>query len=60
MKTQGRTLDCPFNFRPPRAVAGWLFSVRPMRAKRSQAIPTSGDPGVAKAPFGASRSRVTS
>ena len=24
MKTQGRTLDCPFNFLPPR-VAGWLL-----------------------------------
>ena len=24
-KTQGRTLDCPFNFRPPRIVAGWVF-----------------------------------
>ena len=26
-KTQGRTLDCPFNFPPPR-VAGWLFMCR--------------------------------
>ena len=25
LKTQGRTLDCPFNFRPPRVVAGWFF-----------------------------------
>ena len=25
VKTQGRTLDCPFNFRPPRIVAGWFF-----------------------------------
>ena len=55
VKTQGRTLDCPFNFLPPRSVAGWFLSVRPMRAKRSQVNPTSGDPGVAKAPFGASR-----
>ena len=28
VKTQGRTLDCPLNFRPPRIVAGWLLSVR--------------------------------
>ena len=27
-KTQGRTLDCPFYFLPPRFVAGWLLSVR--------------------------------
>ena len=28
MKTQGRTLDCPFNFLPLRFVAVWLFSVQ--------------------------------
>ena len=39
VKIEGRTLDCPFNFLPPRSVAGWLLSVRPMRAKRSQAKP---------------------
>ena len=27
VKTQGRTLDCPFNFRPPRA-SGWLLMCR--------------------------------
>ena len=42
------------------AVAVWLLSVRPMRAKRSQVMSTSGDPGVEKAPFGASRPRVVS
>ena len=26
VKTQGRTLDCPFNSRPPRIVAGWFFN----------------------------------
>ena len=28
VKTQGRTLNCPFNFLPPRFVAGWLLSVQ--------------------------------
>ena len=37
------------------AVAVWLLSVRPMRAKRSQVMSTSGDPDVAIAPCGASR-----
>ena len=66
MKTQGRTLGCPFNLLAPRAVAGWFLSVWgsgcgsvlayegqtvsgqawPMRAKRSQAGPISGDPDV--------------
>ena len=31
MKTQGRTLGCPFNLLPPRTVAGWLLSVRPIQ-----------------------------
>ena len=31
VKTQGRTLDCPFNFRPPRFSAGWLSSVKRLR-----------------------------
>ena len=25
VKTQGRTLDCPFTFPPPRNVVGWFF-----------------------------------
>ena len=28
VKTQGRTLDCPFNLLPPRIVAGWLVMCR--------------------------------
>ena len=28
VKTQGRTLDCPFNFRPPRIVAVWFLMCR--------------------------------
>ena len=37
-----------FIFLPPRFVVGWLSSVRPMRAKRSQVRSTSGNPGVVK------------
>ena len=66
VKTQGRTLDCPFNFLPPRSVAGWFISVRPIRpspAYEGQTVPAQDhiwDPGVAIALFGASRPRVTS
>ena len=42
MKTQRRTLDCPFNFLPPRSVGGWLLRVRPVRAKRSQVMHSRG------------------
>ena len=45
VKTQGRTLDCSFNSRPPRIVAGWffLFFVSPgpfglMRASERSAV----------------------
>ena len=34
-----------FIFLPPRFVVGWLSSVRPVRAKRSQVRSTSGNPG---------------
>ena len=46
VKTQGRTLDCPFNFLPLRFVAGWLSSVRRLAPgwAKSQVPQTQQDP----------------
>ena len=43
VKTQERTLGCPFNFRPPRIVAGWFHFVSPgpsgsMRASEQSVV----------------------
>ena len=39
-KTQGRTLDCPFNFPPPR-VAGWLLMCRCQVCNRTAVSPVA-------------------
>ena len=39
-KTQGRTLDCPFNFPPPR-VAGWLFMCRCQVCNKTAVAPVA-------------------